>query len=234
MQRITDDIFRLTQGLGAVNFYLLRTPGGFVVIDTALNARVVDALARALATLNATLGDVRHILITHEHLDHIGGLPALQGRTAAVTVTHTAAAPAVRGEAAPRGPDPETLSGMTRFMAARINQHPLPPSVVDRTVSDGDDLEDVAPGLRVVALPGHADGQVGYYHEPSGTLFGGDVVMNWPFVGVSFPLRAASPDWDAVHVSIQRVRSLDPARLLVGHGGVFVGDVATKLAKLEA
>ncbi len=232
MQRITDDIYRLTQFVGLVAYYLLRTPDGFAVIDTGVNAGIVDQLTHGLETLGASLDDVRHILITHEHPDHIGGLPALQARTTATTITHTAAAPVVRGETAPRSPDPDTLTGMARFMATRTNQEPPPPSIVDRTVSDEDALDDVAPGLRVIALPGHADGQVGYYHAPSGTLFGGDVIANWPLIGISYPVRSASPDWDAVKTSIQRVRELNPRRLLIGHGRVIEGDVAAQLAAL--
>src|SRR5262249_17850401 len=60
-----------TDGLGAVNVYVLEDHDGLVLIDGGWAlAESRAALAAALATLGCGLGDVRHFLVTHVHRDH--------------------------------------------------------------------------------------------------------------------------------------------------------------------
>src|SRR5215468_11703141 len=60
-----------TDGLRAVNVYVLEDGGGLVLIDSGWAlAESQAALAAALATLGCELGDVRHFLVTHVHRDH--------------------------------------------------------------------------------------------------------------------------------------------------------------------
>ena len=60
-----------TDGLRAVNVYVLEDGDGLVLIDSGWAlAESREALAAALATLGCGLGDVRHFLVTHVHRDH--------------------------------------------------------------------------------------------------------------------------------------------------------------------
>ena len=60
-----------TDGLRAVNVYVLEAADGLVLIDSGWALDVArSALARALASLGAGLGDVRSFLVTHVHRDH--------------------------------------------------------------------------------------------------------------------------------------------------------------------
>ena len=60
-----------TDGLRAVNVYVIEAGDGLVLIDSGWALDVArEALATALATLGAGLGDVRSFLVTHVHRDH--------------------------------------------------------------------------------------------------------------------------------------------------------------------
>ena len=59
--------------LGIVNVWLVRLESGWLLIDTGMQTEACfDALARALEGLSVEWRDIRHILLTHIHPDHLG------------------------------------------------------------------------------------------------------------------------------------------------------------------
>ena len=87
---------------------------------------------------------------------------------------------------------------------------------------DGDLL---APGLLAVHTPGHAPDHVCFWHPQSRTLLSGDLIAG------SGSIMVAPPDGDltAYMASLELVRSLNPARILPGHGP----EVTEAAAKIE-
>src|SRR5438093_10972365 len=103
--------------------------------------------------------DVRHILVTHHHLDHTGSLAALAKETGATVYVHPADAAVVGGGAMPPPPNPAKLSGRTiGRLLLRIGPKRADPATVDEEVVDGDELP-FAGGMKVVHTPGHTAGQ---------------------------------------------------------------------------
>ena len=160
-------------------------------------------------------GDVKRILITHAHPDHVGGLPTLQHLTGAEVIASEVERPIVEGEAPAPRPAKESLSGVARLM--HIPNRTLPGTPVDRTVADGDRLAEVLGGLEVVATPGHSPGHIAFWQPEKRLLFCGDVMMHF-FARLSLPFRAATPDMDENIRSIGRVAALEPAVVCFGHG----------------
>ncbi|QQV78262.1 subclass B3 metallo-beta-lactamase [Sphingomonas aliaeris] len=129
-----------TEGLAA---YLIHTSGGAILIDGTMeeNAPVV---ARNIAARGVKLRDVKLILASHAHFDHVAAIAALRRMTGAKLVAGAGDRAALESGIPPG----ETSYGVIRFPAVPV----------DRAVRDGDrvTLGDVT--LRAVSTPGHTPG----------------------------------------------------------------------------
>ncbi|MFN8373448.1 MAG: MBL fold metallo-hydrolase [Anaerolineae bacterium] len=228
MQRLADRVFSITRF--QTNIYVIDTGGGLALVDTHFSPGVIGILEKELPPHGFRLNQISHILITHAHFDHVGGLAALQNTINARTLAHRLDAPIVRGEQPVIYPRPAELTGiswvMSHFLAATAT-----PARVDAELKEGDKLDEILPGLQVVELPGHTYGQIGLWWPEKRLLIGGDVMMHLPW-GLSVPVRAASPDWPAVKQSIRKVAGLEVDVLGLGHGSPIVGGASAKVQEL--
>jgi glyoxylase-like metal-dependent hydrolase (beta-lactamase superfamily II) len=234
MRRVTDNLYIAGFFGEYLNIYFYETPDGLAMIDAGLNRGNIDALTKRLATINRTWADVKHILITHAHPDHIGGLAYAQTLTPARTYAHRVEAAIIRGERKIALAAPETLGAINRL----VRRYGVPSQVkdiarVDHELADGDSLDQVAPGLKGVELAGHAYGQVGFWWPDQRLLIGGDVMSRLPF-GLTLPLRAATPDWAMAKAAVRRVAEMNVETLCLGHGRPIVTGAADKIRAFAA
>ena len=233
MKKISDGIYGVLTKLGFVNYYVLNHDDQLTVIDIGLGKGDVDRLERELQAHGWNLSQIQHILITHAHMDHTGGLAELQQRTNAVTYVHAADAAVVRGEESSPRANPEELGRIGRMILRFIKDNDAPPASVQDELQGGEQLDAIFPGLEVVHLPGHSPGQCGYYVPNRGLLIGGDVMMRYPW-GLAFPIRAASPDWDAVQESIRKIDAMKLDILCLGHGNPILTNASEPISRFAA
>lgn len=129
-----------SEGLAA---YLIRTDHGAILIDATMEENV-PAIARNIVASGVRLSDVKLILVSHAHFDHVAGLAAMKRLTGATVVAGARDAAALRTGIPPG----ETSYGVIRF----------PPVAVGRAVRDGERVRLGRVSLRAVATPGHTPG----------------------------------------------------------------------------
>ena len=144
---------------------------------------------------------ITHILLTHSHFDHVGGLAELKDLTQAPIYIHPEAIPMLENA----------------VMAARMWQINMPePPPVDSMLDDNQQIVVGDLNLRVLYTPGHAPGHVCFYLAEHNILFDGDVIFQQSIGRTDLP----GGDYDLLMQSIrQRVLILpDETAVLSGHG----------------
>jgi metallo-beta-lactamase class B len=109
-----------------------------------------DLIAANVQDLGFRMQDVKYILTSHEHFDHVGGIAKLQ-RMSRATVVTSAPAAKVLTSGMPSSDDPQ-------FGVAK----PFPAVAVGRTVSDGDEVRLGNLMLTAIATPGHTPGAMSW------------------------------------------------------------------------
>ena len=214
MQQILPGLYRFT-GLWLGCVYLIEDPDGLTLVDAGLES----AAPKIARQLGARLQQVRRILVTHPHSDHIGALPRLHELTGA---------PVWAG-----GPDRAVIEGREPTAAFR-GQRLLPGTPVARDLADGEVLPEVMGGLHVVATPGHTAGQLCFWQPDRRVLFCGDLIMRFPLLGLRAPFASATLDMAANWRGVRRVAALKPAVVCFGHGPALARGAAEALAAFAA
>ena len=135
-----------TCGISAI---LITGSEGHILIDGATEAGA-ETIARNIARLGFNLRDVRYILASHEHFDHVGGISALQQRSKASLLASPRAAPAFTSGRADKD-DPQ--AGMHK---------PFPTASVDGQLRDGQRIRLGNLMVEAIATPGHTPGAMSY------------------------------------------------------------------------
>ena len=208
--------------------YLLDTTDGPALLDCGPTT-CLDALEAGIAAHSLALTDVRHLLLTHIHLDHAGAAGVLVRKHPGLQVH-------VSPIGAPHLVDPERLEKSARRLygdtfdslwgelapVPAANVHPLDWAV------DGAVL-----GLESFPTPGHAPHHVCYL-DPDGTLYAGDAcgVRVLPGRSVLPPTPPPDTDVEAWETTLDEIGRRDPERLALIHFGV-AEDVTRHLDELR-
>jgi hydroxyacylglutathione hydrolase len=157
-----------------------------------------DEPDRILDMIKESNLNVRYILCTHAHFDHVGALPEVKEETGARIVLH-------RDELVIYRNAPE----YAKSWGFEIDPLPEP----DLLVAEGDVLELGGLKFEVIHTPGHSPGGICAYGE--GILITGDTL----FAGSVGRTDLQGGDVDKLKMSFKRLMSLpDETRVLPGHG----------------
>lgn len=137
-------------------------------------------------TLDARGARLDRVLVTHGHRDHAGGAPAI-----------AAAHPHARFLKRP-WPADDAQSGVTWH-----------------AIGDGDSVPAGNDPIGALETPGHSPDHLAFWHEPSRTMFTGDLVVAGSSVMVHWSRGGSLTDYLA---SLERVLQLEPHVLLPAHG----------------
>ena len=208
----------------AIGVYLVDTDDGLALFDCGPTS-TLPALEAGLATEGLELADVRHLLLSHIHLDHAGAAGPLVRRSPNVTVW-------VSEVGAPHLIDPSKLERSARRLYGDMFD-PLwgeLAAVPERNVriAAGNVL-----GWEAFPTTGHASHHVSYLRD--GTLLAGDACgVRMPSSPYVLPV-SPPPDIDveAWHATAAEIRRRRPQRLALIHFGVHE-DVDSHLDRFDA
>ncbi|MCJ2057163.1 MBL fold metallo-hydrolase [Methylobacterium sp. J-048] len=183
LKRIIDGAYLLA--LGNANCILLDDGTELTLVDAGFLNKA-DVVWKAVEELGRKRTDIRHLVFTHGHPDHIGSAAAILRETDATTYMHALDAPFAEsgGPFRPMTPSPQFLLGLAYRFVWRPNKM-MEPFKIDRHMADGDTLP-VAGGLNVIGTPGHCAGQVAFLWKGRQLLIAGDVGTN--ILGIGDPV----------------------------------------------
>jgi glyoxylase-like metal-dependent hydrolase (beta-lactamase superfamily II) len=151
------------------NAFLVDSDDGLTLVDVGW-ASAPTAILSALDELGRAAGDIKRIIITHAHPDHVRGLAEMRRRAEAQVLIHPADVAWLRLGRVPGG-------GRHSRIGTALDSMPVmhwEPVDADGTVEDGDIIGE----LRVIHTPGHTPGHIVLMHEPTKTLLMGDALLH--------------------------------------------------------
>ena len=227
VREIAPGIHRLGDRL--VNWWLVVEDGAATLVDAGL-PRQYEQLHPLLAALDLSVADVKAVVVTHGHLDHLACIPAIREAAPGVDVRIPRAD---RALAARRpGLEPRVVANSWRPAAVRtalsyarqgmLSARP----VVDAGDLDDGDVLDVPGRPRFVHAPGHTPGSGIFVLADRDVVCSGDVLVTYdPFTGRRGPRTLPAFD-NADHrqavASLERVADTGMGIVLPGHGEPLV------------
>lgn len=209
-------------GAAGVSAWLITTPAGHILLDTGFDD-TVPIIQRGVEQLGFKLADIKFILSSHAHIDHVGGHARMQRLTGAQVVASAG--------------DARTLEsgGADDFLVWPKETLAYAPVKVDRIVADGEQVTLGGTTLTANLTPGHTRGATTWtmelaeggrtYHVvffSSATVNDGvRLLHNEKFPDIAAAFAASFAKWRALPCDI----------FLAPHGGQYA--MAAKFARLD-
>jgi glyoxylase-like metal-dependent hydrolase (beta-lactamase superfamily II) len=233
--KIADHIHRI--GVDSiVNAYLVEEAGEVTIIDAGVPGYYAD-IPNELALMGRSIGDVRALVLTHGHNDHIGFAERLRRERHVPVSVHEADAALARGEVPnPAQSSPMHLGPMVGFVWFSLLHGALriPHLRELATFGDGATL-DVPGSPRVMLVPGHTPGSAALHVPTLDALFVGDALATYAVTtGERGPQIAPfTADSEQALASLQTLRDVQARWVLPGHGEAWDGGVQAAIGQVK-
>jgi glyoxylase-like metal-dependent hydrolase (beta-lactamase superfamily II) len=234
--------------LRTVNIYAVIGKDGWAMLDTGLGVlEARTALQEGLERAGLELKNLKTIVLSHHHPDHVGLSGELQEHSGATVYMHSIDATSIQVIWA--GTMPDRFKHVSRFFLQHglpqtelwftqvepgLRQHIIrvPPPEAITTVEDGAYIDLVGERFRVIWTPGHSDGHICLFRERDGVFFAADHVLPriTPNIGLYSEYERQNP-LDDYLASLAKVESLPASMVLPGHGEPFT-DLATRVQEI--
>jgi glyoxylase-like metal-dependent hydrolase (beta-lactamase superfamily II) len=220
-KRVIKGVYVIPMGIS--NAFLIEGDDDLTLIDAGSPGKEA-AVFSAIRGLGQSPDQLKHLIFTHGHPDHIGSAAAIVRQTAARTYLHPLDIPVAESGGPFRpirgGPD------LLRQVMCRVFYHPderLEPVAIDLALTDGEILP-IAGGIEVIHTPGHCAGQVALLWRPGRMLFAGDACTN--VMGLGDPV--GFENLKDGRASQRKLSSLSFDAAGFGHGKSIARDASTR------
>ncbi len=201
--------------IGIVNVYLIKTNDGLVLVDAAWPNKA-DAILEGVRQTGHDPLDIKHLILTHGHVDHAGSAAEISRRTGAKVYVHAAdLALTAKGEAGYDGitVTPGIIPTLVYRFVIRPGGTKYESFPIDKTIEDGEVLP-FANDIKVIHTPGHCAGHVSFLLPQDGVLIAGDICSN--VMGLSY--STINEDRSLARESILKVADFSFEQAVFGHG----------------
>jgi len=208
--------------MGGSNSYLIEeADGSLTLVDAGMQADGKKVLEYITTTMMRKPSDVKTIVLTHCHVDHVRGVAALKAATGAKVAVHEADADFVSGKA--KYPPPKGAMRLLFGLMSIVRATPVEP---DLRLKENDAVG----RLTVIHTPGHTPGSISLYDKDGRTLFVGDAArfLKGRLQG---PPPRFTPDMGQAKASVERLSRLDFEVMLSGHGEPLKSENAPQMMK---
>ena len=192
---------------------------GLTLIDTGMPKNSAKIIKYIQDILKRKPTDIKTIVLTHFHIDHMGDASDLKTLSGANVAIHEADADYVAGRKTQ--PAPGGAKGMIFKVLIPLffGSRPVEPDI---KLSDGDTIA----GLTSIHTPGHTPGSICLFDPASKILFVGDLLR---FNGSKIEMGPSSLDISEVRQSINKIAAIDFDIMLPGHGIPLRPDASVKV-----
>jgi glyoxylase-like metal-dependent hydrolase (beta-lactamase superfamily II) len=223
---VVPGIYSLGGRAGAyVRAFVLDAGDELLVLDTLFSADAQPILEQ-IRLLGRTAQDVRHIILTHGHRSHLGGLAWLAELSGAPVYAHEWEADIIAGQRAaqpvswrPQAP----LQSYPFQIGNNLNISKHRPRQVDHFIHEGDQIGP----LTVVHTPGHSPGHLAFWWPEKKALFVGDAIVTWPRFELGWRGFLLNPTQH--RRSIHRLAEFEAEIICTGHGDPITSGAADRI-----
>jgi glyoxylase-like metal-dependent hydrolase (beta-lactamase superfamily II) len=234
MVEIAHGVYSLRQRKGGrVHAFLLEDGQEMTLIDTLFDTDgkiVLDAIHQ----IGQSVRNLKHIVLTHGHRSHLGGLATLKYLTNATVYAHEWEADIIAGERKAQGVTLFPIHPLRTWaqvyplqIGLTLGLQPHPPCQVDCMVADGDRIGP----LHVLHASGHSPGHLAFHWPERSVLFAGDAIATWPEIGPGWP--SFNLNLKRHRMSLGRMATLGAQLVAVGHGDPITSGGAELVYKLS-
>ena len=212
-----------------INSYLIEDAREVTIIDAGLPGYFKD-IARELASMGRTPADVRALVLTHGHSDHVGFAERLHHEQRIPVSVHEDDAALARREVPnpAKGFGPIKLGPLLGFLWFTIVNGGLRTPRLQEVATFGDGATLDVPGRpKVILTPGHTPGSAVLHVSSLKALFVGDALATYAVTtGTRGPQVAPfSADAGQAVASLDRIEDISAELVLPGHGDPWTGGV---------
>ncbi len=212
------------------------------IVDAGLSGYYGHELPAELAAMGRSMADVKAVVLTHAHSDHIGFAERIRRERHISVLVHEADAALARGEVK-AGRDPAgmklssirpALLGFLLYGLPRGGMR-VPPILEVATFGDGATL-DLPGSPRVVLVPGHTDGMAALVVASKDAVFVGDALATRDVITGAVGPRLApfGADLAQAYDSLSRLDGIEAGLVLPGHGQPWTAGLPEALARVRA
>jgi glyoxylase-like metal-dependent hydrolase (beta-lactamase superfamily II) len=225
------------------NWYIVEAEDGLTIVDAGVPTSW-ESLLDALEQLGRPIGDVRALVLTHAHFDHVGFAERLRKQQGVPVYVHDNDVPLTQhpwryDHERPRSVYFATQLRALPIVATFLRNRAFWPPRIGAVVRFGDAAVLPVPGRpKVVASPGHTLGHCALHLADRGVLFAGDAIVTLdPYTGRTGPrlvARAATVDSQRNLQTLDALLATGAETVLTGHGEPWIEGIERAVAAARA